>query len=127
MRNEYDFSQARRLKAENERRGLEFPPLSKAQHREIDRRVKDLHDPTRFLIISEAGPTPFFYNAAEDNYSWGDPQHASLFKQRSMATAVSKLLSTTARVIQVDTRLRAGARQLIIKSLPVGLKTRRGR
>ncbi|MBI4611710.1 MAG: hypothetical protein HY726_22205 [Candidatus Rokubacteria bacterium] len=69
------------------------PPLTLAQMRELDRRVKDLHDRTRYLLVSAFGPRfALYYNASQDTYGMNEPVHATLFKRRAAALAIRRML-----------------------------------
>jgi hypothetical protein len=103
MRKEYDFSKgvknrhAVRL-SKRVRRPVEVPPhdppdLTRSQTRELDRRLADLRDRTRYLLVSRFGPRfALYYNVSEDTYGMNEPAHATLFKRRQAAAAVKRLL-----------------------------------
>jgi len=86
-------------------------PLSEAQIRELRRRLADLNDPVRYLIVADMGPRfALYYNVADDVYAMNDPAHATLFKRRAAALAVRRLLGRGTRVIQCTARRRKGLR-----------------
>ena len=105
MRKEYDFSRRVRGKLYAPRVALragaraaasaaeDEPPLTRAQMQELDRRVKDLHDRTRYLLVSAFGPRfALYYNVSEDTYGMNEPTHATLFKRRTSALAIRPML-----------------------------------
>lgn len=72
---------------------FEDDDLTPAQRRELERRVADLNDRTRYLLVSTLGPNfVLYYNASEDTYGWNDPSHATLFKRRKAAEAIARLI-----------------------------------
>lgn len=86
-------------------------PLSETQIRGLRRRLADLKDPVRYLIVAEMGPRfALYYNVADDVYAMNDLTHATLFKRRAAALAVKRLLGPGIRVIQCTTRQRKGLR-----------------
>ena len=124
MRREYDFSggvrgsgagrgrivRPRKVKA-SVTVSDDDAPLSGAQIRELRRRVADLKDPVRYLIVAEMGRRfALYYNVADDLYAMNDPVHATLFKRRAAALAVRRLLGRGTRVIRCMTRRRKGLR-----------------
>jgi hypothetical protein len=97
--------------------------LSRAEARELERHVEDLHDPTRFVLVSTfTKGIVFYYNVSEDTFGWNDPGHATLFKRRPAAEAVRTLLSSEFRVVpcRVDRRGR-----VVQSSVGESLKQRR--
>jgi hypothetical protein len=65
--------------------------LTKAQLRELDRRIADAKDPVRYLIEGGFGPKfRLYYNVTDDVYVMNDPAHGTLFKRRKAAVAVQK-------------------------------------
>ena len=86
-------------------------PLTKAEIRELRRRLADVRDPVRYLIVAEMGPRfALYYNLTDDVYAMNDPAHATLFKRRAAALAVRRLLGRGARVIRCTTKQRKGLR-----------------
>ena len=76
-----------------DRVGEDEPPLTRAQMQELDRRVKDLHDRTRYLLVSAFSPRfALYYNVSEDTYGMNERAHATLFKRRAAALAIRRLL-----------------------------------
>lgn len=92
--------------------------LTKAQLRELQRRIADTEDPTRYLIKSTLSPTfVLYYNVTEDMYSWKDASYATLFKRREAALAIQRLLKGGAQVVRCTTRLRKGQRIPVLATL----------
>ena len=78
-------------------------PLSPAQRREILRRIRDLDDPTRYLIRSrlfEGRRMQLYYNVSDDVWS-SSQADATLFKRRPSAAAIARLLRAGTRIIKV--------------------------
>jgi hypothetical protein len=127
MRKEYDFSRrvrrnpyAARLAPHarshpGDRVAEDEPPLTRAQMQELDRRVKDLHDRARYLLVSAFSPRfALYYNVSEDTYGMNEPSHATLFKRRAAALAIKRLLGGRVEIARcrVDRRGR-----LVLNSL----------
>ena len=85
----------------------ENPPLTAAERRELDRRIKDADDPRRYLLVSATLPWfSLYYEIQEDAWLIDDPSRATLFKRRAAARAICELLSPGVRVVPctVDAR-----------------------
>ena len=81
--------------------------LTKAQLRELKRRIADADDPVRYLIEGGFGPRfRLYYNVTDDVYAWNNPAGGTLFKRRKAAVAVQKLLSGGKRIIRCTTQRR---------------------
>lgn len=79
----------------------EVGDLTQAQRRELDRRIKDMDDPTRYLVTSEFGPRfVLFYNVSDDTFAYNNPAGGTLFKRRAAAESIRKLLRSTTRVVK---------------------------
>src|SRR6185369_1776231 len=75
--------------------------LSKAQIRELERRVRDMDDPRRFVLASEFLPTFVLYYDVSDNvYVMNDLSAATVFKKRKAAKAVKALLGKGVRIVE---------------------------
>jgi hypothetical protein len=75
--------------------------LSKAQIREIERRVRDMDDPRRFVLASELLPSFVLYYDVSDNvYVMNDLSAATVFKKRKAAVAVKALLGKRVRIVE---------------------------
>jgi hypothetical protein len=89
--------------------------LSPAQARELENRIKDLEDRSRYMLVSNLGPGfVLYYNVSEDTYGWNEPAHATLFKRREAAQAIQHLLGDKDRVVQCVVNKRG---QLVKRSL----------
>jgi hypothetical protein len=98
-------------------RAREDDELSPAQRRELRRRLTDLRDPIRYLLVSKMGPRfALYYNVVEDVYAWNDPRGATLFKRRDAALAVKALLGRHTRVIRCNSRQHNGVRVPILRT-----------
>ena len=126
MRKEYDFSKGVKNRhvarlSKRVRRPVEVSPhdppdLTRAQARELDRRVADLHDRTRYLLVSRLGPRfDLYYNVSEDTYGMNEPAHATLFKRRQAAVAVKRLLGKSIDLIRCRVDRRG---KLVLRSVP---------
>ena len=103
--------------------GETFAPLTKAQLREIDRRVRDSDDRARFLIASVMSPRfVLYYDVSHDVYAMNEPQAATLFKRSQAARAVMELLGGRCRVLKCRVN-RAG--KLVKSSLSLDTTGRR--
>lgn len=91
--------------------------------RELDRRVRDLDDRTRYLLVSTFSPRfALYYNVSEDMSAMNEPVYATLFKRRAAALAIKRLRGGGVEIARcrVDRRGR-----LVLKS--VALRGRRRR
>ena len=81
--------------------------LSKAQIREIERRVRDIDDPRRFVLASEFLPSFVLYYDVSDNvYVMNDLSAATVFKKKA-AAAIKDLLGKGVRIVEC-LRLKSG-------------------
>ncbi len=131
MRREYDFSRAVPLYSSvgshgrvrrKQRSGAavheQVAPLTEAQIREIKRRVADLRDPVRYLLVKECSPRfALYYDASDGLYAMNDPKAASLFKSRAAAAAVQKVLGRAVRVLKCTTK-RTDGKRVFARLLP---------
>lgn len=100
--------------------------LTKAQLRELDRRLADARDPVRYLIESRFTPKfRLFYNVSDDVYAMNSPAGATLFKRRQAALAVQRLLGGGTRIIRCTTRRRNGQVIPVLPSLKLNPKKAR--
>jgi hypothetical protein len=92
----------------------------------LDRRIKDLDDRTRYLLVSAFTPRfVLYYNVSEDMYGMNDPAYATLFKRRAAALAVKRLLGGGVQIVPCRVNRRG---RLVLSSLPApGRKRRRTR
>jgi len=126
MRKDYDFSQGARGRARVRppgRQGAasgmatyrESDPvddeLTPAQIRQLRRRMADLDDGTRYLLVSQMGPRfALYYNVSDDVYVMNDPRAATLFKRRKAALAVKALLGGSIRILRCKSKRINGVR-----------------
>lgn len=83
----------------------DFEPLSRAERREIERRVRDSRDPVRYMIVSALSRRfILYYNVLDDVYAVNHPVGGTLFKRKKAASAVSRLLGGRCRIIQVSAK-----------------------
>lgn len=126
MRKEYDFSKAVRNRhvarlRKRVRRPVEVSPhdpphLTQAQTRELDRRLADLDDRTRYLLVSRLGPLfDLYYNVSEDTYGMNEPAHATLFKRRQAAAAIKRLVGRGFDLIRCRVDRRG---KLVLRAVP---------
>jgi hypothetical protein len=93
----------------------EVPPLTKRQVAELQRRVADMDDPMRYVIVSSFLPNfSLFYCPADGVFAMNEIPEAALFKRKSEALAVAVALERRRRkrnrglqVIQVKKTKRA--------------------
>lgn len=103
-------------KVERTRPADDAPLPTPAQVRELKRRLVDLKDRTRFLLVSAfTTRTAFYYDVSQDTWGMNDPSLGTLFKRRATALAVQRLLRDGVQVVRcrVDRRER-----LVKKSVP---------
>lgn len=75
--------------------------LSKPQARALQRRVRDLDDRTRYLLVSVFTPRMvLYYNVSNDTFGMNDPSLGTLFKRRAAAIAIQRLLRTGIQVVK---------------------------
>ena len=126
MRKEYDFSKAVRKRhvarlRKRVRRPVEVPPndppdLTRAEAREVEKRLADLRDRTRYLLVSRVSPRfDLYYNVSEDTYGMNEPAHATLFKRRHAAAVIKRLLGRGIDLIRCRVDRRG---KLVLRSVP---------
>src|SRR3990172_8762487 len=82
-------------------RSVESPPLTRAQIRELDHRLSDSKDRTRYLLATALTPKhALFYDVSEDTFVMDDPALGTLFKRRPAAEAIRALLRSRVKVIR---------------------------
>jgi len=68
-------------------------PLTAAERRELDRRIRDADDPRRYLLVSATLPWfSLYYEIQQDAWLIDDPARATLFKRRAAAQAIRDLM-----------------------------------
>lgn len=94
----------------------EPPALTRAQIRELGRRIRDLDDRTRYFLASVlTAKHALYYNVSEDTFGMGDPSFATLFKRRSAAQAIQRLLSKGVQLAACRVNRRG---RLVLRSVP---------
>lgn len=132
MRKEYDFSNGERNKYVSRfPRRPKWPVpmadddfiLTAAQRRELDRRVKDARDRSRYLLVSQIGDRfALYYSVSEDAYVANDPTYATLFKREAAARVVQRLLGSNVRIVRCRVNTRG---RLVLTSVPLRMRRRR--
>lgn len=94
----------------------EPPPLTKGQIRELERRVRDFEDRTRYFLASVLTERhALYYNVSEDTFGMGEPTVATLFKRREAAQAIQNLLKSRVQVAACRVTRRG---RLVLSSVP---------
>ena len=132
MRKEYDFTNGQRNRyASRFPRRPKWPVavadedviLTAAQRRELDRRVKDAKDRSRYLLVSQISDRfALYYNVSEDAYVANDPTYATLFKREATARVVQRLLGSNVRIVRCRVN---NSRRLVLTSVPLPKHRRR--
>ena len=87
--------------------------LSRSQVRELRRRIADLEDRTRYLLISAFTPrVVLYYNVSSDTFGMNDPSLGTLFKRLAAARAIQRLLRPGIRLVPC----RADRHDRVVKS-----------
>ena len=69
--------------------------------RELDRRIADSEDRTRYLLVSVFTPRfALYYDVSEDTFAMNDPASGTLFKRRRAAQAIQRSLQGHVDVLQ---------------------------
>lgn len=133
MRKHYDFSKAARgnpysarlARLRDEGGSDDDPPLTRSQISELERRIRDSDDRTRYFLASVMTPRfVLYYNVSEDNYGMNDPDHATLFKRRTAAAAIQGLIGDGIKIARCRVNKRG---TLVRSSLPSLFRKRRPR
>jgi hypothetical protein len=83
----------------------DFEPLSPAQIRELERRVRDSRDPIRYMLVSEFSRRfILYYNVSDDVYAMNDPAGGTLFKRLKTAQSVKKFLGKSTSIVKFTTK-----------------------
>jgi hypothetical protein len=97
-------------------------PLTAAQMRELDRRLADARDRSRYLLASVFGPRfVLYYDVAQDSFVMNAPQAGTLFKRRAAAEAVAKLLRPGIDILPCRVN---NAGRLVLRSVTDALRGR---
>jgi hypothetical protein len=79
-------------------------PLSPAQMRELERRIRDSRDPIRYMLVSEfTRRFILYYNVSDDVYVMNDPSGGTLFKRLKTAQSVKRLLGKGTSIVKYST------------------------
>ena len=102
--------------------------LTLVQMRELRRRLVDMDDPTRFLLVSRIAPRfDLYYQVSDDVYVMNDPTGATLFKRRVAALALKRILGPGVQLLRCSSRMKGGRRVPILpRSQPAHDKSTRG-
>lgn len=88
-------------------------PLSRSQLRELRRRIRDVEDRTRYLLVSAfTRRFVLYYDVSNDTFAMNAPSSGTLFKRRTAAIAIQRLLRPGVEVV----RCRADRRGRVVKS-----------
>ena len=72
-----------------------LPPLAKAQIRELKRRVADLRDPVRYLVVKQIGSRfAMYYDASDGLYGMNEQAEALKRRTKQFALDVISLVRT---------------------------------
>ena len=75
--------------------------LSKSQLRELERRIRDMDDPRRYVLASEFAPKfVLYYEVSRDVYVMNELAAATVFKRRKAAVAIKALLGKGVRIVE---------------------------
>ena len=81
------------------------PELSRYWKREIERRVRDMSDPARYMLVTEFSPVfVLYYNVSDDVFVMNAADKGTLFKRRDAAERVLKLLDRGVRIVKFTTK-----------------------
>ncbi len=80
-------------------------PLSRAQIKILERRIRDSRDPIRYMLLSEFSRRfILYYNVSDDVYAMNNPSGGTLFKRREAAERVKTLLGKRITVVKFTTK-----------------------
>jgi len=83
----------------------DLEPLSPAQTRELERRVRDSRDPIRYMLVSEFSRRfILYYNVSDDVYAMNNPAGGTLFKRLKTAESVKKQLGKGTSIVKYTTK-----------------------
>ena len=75
--------------------------LPKREEAILSRRIQYLEDRTRYLVVSSlAKRFDLYYDVKEDVFAWKEPTGGTVFKRRSMAAAVARLLGARIEIVR---------------------------
>ncbi len=80
-------------------------PLSRAQIKILERRIRDSRDPIRYMLVSEFSRRfILYYNVSDDVFAMNKPSGGTLFKRRQAAERVKKLLGKRISIVKFTTK-----------------------
>lgn len=80
-------------------------PLSPEWAREIKRRVRDIENPMRYMIISAFSRRfVLYYNVSTDTFAVNKPEAGTLFKRQEVAERVRTILGKRYGVVKFTTK-----------------------
>lgn len=89
------------------------PPLTRSQIRQLQRQIRDLDDRARYLLASVfTKRLVLYYDVSQDTYAMNDPALGTLFKRRTAAEAIRRLLSRNVQIL----RCRVNRRNRLVKT-----------
>lgn len=76
--------------------------LTPKQRKELERRIADIEDPIRYLLVSRLLPRMcLYYDVSNDTFGMNDPQLGTLFKRKRAAKLVASTLGSNIQLIEV--------------------------
>lgn len=95
----------RRISRREPGRGNRTQQLSPAVIRELERRLRDLRDPVRYMLVSEFSRRfILYYNVSSGMFTMNDPRGGTLFKRRQAAEGVKKILGKGITIVKYTTK-----------------------
>jgi hypothetical protein len=86
------------VKREHPKADDDFPPLTKRQVAELERRVADTMDPRRYVIVSPFLPNfSLFYCPSDGIFVMNEIPETALFKRKAEALAAARVLERRRR------------------------------
>ncbi|OGQ12812.1 MAG: hypothetical protein A2138_01835 [Deltaproteobacteria bacterium RBG_16_71_12] len=88
-------------------------PLPQRAIREIRRRVRDLDDPIRYVIVSAFTPRFILYfDVTSDSFVMNDLSGGTLFKRRAHAAAIAAVMRDGLQIVKVKVGRRGSLKAL---------------
>ena len=101
--------------------------MSPREVKELRRRVADLKDKTRYMLVVPFLPgSMMYYDISTDCYAWNNPSGGTLFKRKKAAEAIRRLLRPEVKVVVVKCSL-ARRKGIDVPVLPKEFRPRRRR
>src|SRR5436305_1308620 len=99
--------------------------MSPRDVKELRRRVADLKDKTRYMLVVSFLPgSMMYYDVSTDCYAWNNPAGGTLFKRKKAAEAIRRLLGSGVVVVECSLARRNG---VDVPILPKEFRPRRRR